>query len=170
MSVDGFKVSVLCILYAVPRPSRPRPVGNFCATPHPVMRESSDKLMFGRELRRKLPERVVSQEGKCYDPVRERDEGKKRQMKAYADECRHALQSSIKIGDRLLLKQNRGGKLTPAYDPQPYTVVGVKGRMITVKRGKETKSCNFSHCKVLKYTGKEEYNVLDWDQEQQSMG
>ena len=63
-------------------------------------------------------------------------------MKAYADERRHAQQSSIKIGDHVLLKQNKGGKLTPAYDPRPYTVVGVRGSKITVKRGKETKSYN----------------------------
>ena len=68
--------------------------------------------MFGREIRRKLPERVVSQEGKRDDPIRERDEGKKKQMKTYADERRHAQQSSIKIGDRVLLKQNRGDTLT----------------------------------------------------------
>ena len=130
-----------------------------------VKRESPDKLMFGREIRRKLPERVVSQEEKRHDPIRERDEGKKKQMNVYADERRHAQKSSIKIGDRVLLKQNRGDTLTPAYDPRPYAVVGVKESMITVKRGKEIKSRNSSHCKVLKYAGKEEYDVLDWDHE-----
>ena len=143
----------------------PTSVGSYRATPHPVTRESPHKLMFGREIRRKLPERVISQEEKRHDPIRERDEGKKKQMKAYADERRHAQESSIKIGDRVLLKQNRGDTLTPAYDPRPYAVVGVKGSMITVKRGKEIKSRNSSHCKVLKYAGKEEYDVLDWDQE-----
>ena len=41
-----------------------RTVGSYSATPHPVTRESPNKLMFGREIRRKLPERVVSQEEK----------------------------------------------------------------------------------------------------------
>ena len=142
-----------------------RTVGNYRATPHPVTRESPDKLMFLREIRRKLPERVVPQEEQRHDPIRERDEQKKKQMKAYADGRRHAQQRSIKIGDRVLLKQNRGDTLTPAYDPRPYAVVGVKGSMITVKRGKEIKSLNSSHRKVLKYAGKEEYDVLDWYQE-----
>ena len=107
-----------------------RTVGSYRATPHPATRETPNKLMFGREIRRKLPEKVVSQEEKRHDPIRERDEGKKRQMKVYADERRHAQESSIKICD----------PLTPAYDPRPYAVVGVKGSMITVKRGKEIKS------------------------------
>ena len=142
-----------------------RTVGNYRSTPHPVTRESPDKLMFGREIRRKLPERVVPQEGKRHDPIRVRDTERKKQMKAYADERRHAQQSLIQIGDRVLLKHNGGNTLTLVYDPQPYAVVGVKGSMTTVKREKEIKSRNSSHCKVLKYAGKEEYDVLDWDQE-----
>ena len=69
-----------------------------------MTKESPEKLLFGREIRRKLPGRIVPQEEKRHDPIREKDEGKKRQMKAYADERRHAQQSLIKIGDRLLLK------------------------------------------------------------------
>ena len=132
-----------------------------------MTRESPHKLMFGREIRRKLPERVVPQEGKCHHPIHVRDEERKKQMKAYADERRHAQQSLIQIGDHVLLKENGGNTLTPAYDPRPYAVVGVKGSMITVKTGKEIKSRNSSHCKLLKYAGKEEYDVLDWDQERQ---
>lgn len=57
--------------------------------------------------------------------------------------------------------------LTPAYDPRPYAVIGIKGSMITVKRGKEIKSHNSSHYKVLKYAGQEDYDVWDWKQERQ---
>lgn len=53
-------------------------------------------------------------------------------MKAYADGRRHAQENSIKIGERVLLKQNRSDTLSSAYDPRPYAVVGVKGSMITV--------------------------------------
>ena len=81
-----------------------RTVGNYRATPHPVRRESPYKLMFCREIRRKLPGRVVPQAEKGHDPIHGKHEGKKTQMKAYADERRHAKQSLIKIGDRVLLK------------------------------------------------------------------
>ena len=39
-----------------------RTVGSYRATPHPATKESPDMLMFGRELRRKLPEGSYPQE------------------------------------------------------------------------------------------------------------
>ena len=49
-----------------------RTVGNYCATPNPATKESPNMLMFGRELRRKLPERIVSAGEIPYDPIRQR--------------------------------------------------------------------------------------------------
>ena len=34
-------------------------IDNYRATPHPVTKQTPDHLTFGRELRRKLPERIV---------------------------------------------------------------------------------------------------------------
>ena len=38
-----------------------------------------------------------------------------------------------------------------------------------MKRGKEIKSRNSSQCKVFKYARREDYDVLDWDQDRQPM-
>ena len=46
-------------------------VGNYRGTPHPVTKESPDKLMFGREIRRKLPCNVNPSREQAYDPTRE---------------------------------------------------------------------------------------------------
>ena len=43
-------------------------------------------------------------------------------MKEYADKRRNARESLIFIRDTVLLRQNRGETLTPAYDPSPYSV------------------------------------------------
>ena len=74
------------------------------------------KLMLGREIRRKLPGKIIL-ESERRDPIQERDETRKKQMKAYADERRHTQCSSIRIGDRVLLKQSKYNMSTPAYDP-----------------------------------------------------
>lgn len=45
--------------------------------------------MFGRD-KEKLPAKIIPQEEKkCRDAIHERDEAKKKPMKAYADERRH---------------------------------------------------------------------------------
>ena len=48
-------------------------VGNFRAASHPATRDSPDKLMFCREIKRKLPEKVIPPGKKGQDPIRERD-------------------------------------------------------------------------------------------------
>ena len=94
-----------------------RTVGSYRATPHPATKESPDMLMFGRELRRKLPERIVPAGEIPYDPIRQRDAAKKKQMKEYADKRRNARESLIVVGDQVLLKQSKADVLTPAFDP-----------------------------------------------------
>ena len=48
----------------------------------------------------------------------------------------NARESVIVIGDQVLLKQSKVAVLTPAFDPRPFSVIGVKGCMITVKSEK----------------------------------
>ena len=134
---------------------------NYRAMPQPATKESPDMLIFGRELRRKLPERIVPA-GEI--PIRQRDVAKKKQMKEYADKRRNAWESLIVVGDQVLLKQSKADVLTPAFDPRPFSVIGVKGSMITVKRGREIKSRNSSHCKLLKHAREDEYVAVDLDQ------
>ena len=119
-------------------------------------------LMFGRELRRKLPERIVPAGEIPFDPVR--GVAKKKQMKEYADKRRNARESLIVVGDQILLKQSKADVLTQAFDPGPFSVIGVKRSMITVKRGRKIKSRNSSHCKLLKHTKEDEYAAVDLDQ------
>ncbi|CAH3156096.1 unnamed protein product, partial [Porites lobata] len=86
------------------------------------------------ELRRKLPERIIPVGEIPYDPIRQRDAAKKKQMKEYADKRPNARESLVVVGDQVLLKQSKAEVLTPAFDPRPFSVIGVKGSMITVKR------------------------------------
>lgn len=54
--------------------------------------------------------------------------------KAYADRRRRTQPSSLAVGDTVLVRQRKRNKLTPYYDPTPYTVITVKGAMITARR------------------------------------
>ena len=86
-------------------------------------------------------------------------------MKEYADKRRNARESLIVVGDQVLLKQSKADVLTPTFDPRPFSVIGVKGSTVTVKRGREIKSRNSSHCKLLKHAREDEYVAVDLDQE-----
>ena len=55
-----------------------RTVGSYRATPHPTTKESPDMLMFGRGLRRKLPERILPAGEIPYDPITQRETRLKR--------------------------------------------------------------------------------------------
>ena len=88
--------------------------------------------MFGRELHGKLPKRIVPTKEVSSDKIWQWDKSEK---KEYADK-------RIVIGDTVLLKQNKADMLTPAYDPSPYTVMGLKGIMVVVKRRREIKAQN----------------------------
>ena len=85
-------------------------------------------------------------------------------MKEYPDKRRNAGENLIVVRDQVLLKQSKADVLTPAFDPRPFSVIGVKGSMITVKRGTEIKSRNSSHCKLLKHAREDEYVAVDLDQ------
>lgn len=122
-----------------------RKVGSYHATPHPATKETPDMLMFGKELQRKLPERIVPTGEIPYYSIRQRDAAKKKQMKEYVDKRRNPWESLIVVGDQVLLKQSKADVLTPAFDPRPFSVIGMKGSMVTVKRGREIISRNSSH-------------------------
>ena len=128
-------------------------VRSYKAAPHPATGYSPNMSMFGRELRGKLPSILESGNSgseNMGDDVRERDLSKKRQWKAYADDRRKVSSSQIKMGDKVLIRKKRENMFTPYYDPFLFTVIGIKGSMITAAREGEIKCRNSSHFKRLR--------------------
>ncbi|KAK3735539.1 hypothetical protein QZH41_016119 [Actinostola sp. cb2023] len=60
------------------------------------------------------------------------DKERKQHMKEYADKKRGL--TTIQEGDQVLLKLERDNKLTPAFDPDPYTVIERKGASVVLQR------------------------------------
>ncbi len=54
------------------------------------------------------------------------------------------------MGDSVLIRERKTGKLMTPFNPKPYKVIKTKGTMITVQRGKHTATRNISHLKPLK--------------------
>ena len=100
------------------------------------------------------------------DDVREHDRKQKNKAKISADNKKYVKIQDVKLGDKVLLKITKKNKLTPNYDPLPYTVVGKNGSMVTARRNYPLHSVtrNVSHFKKLKYdTEFDEYSDADFD-------
>ena len=102
------------------------------STPQSTTGASPSFLMFGREMKTKLPELIRDPEFP-YEEVRDNDWQKKLQGKVQADTDRNARESNIQIGDTVLLKANKINKPTPNFDSIPQTVVEKDGRTVTVE-------------------------------------
>ena len=130
-------------------------------TPHSTTGVPPAELLFNRTIRGKLPvlkKRVVRRHGEA----KEMDEKRQSYNKRYSDKRRHAKKSSIRIGDSVLIRQEKRNKLTANFNSQPYTVISRKKSEITAtnKHG-HTVTRNVSHCKLIPRTASESGSESD---------
>ena len=103
------------------------------STPQATTGATPALLMFGRELRTKLPE-LRGEKTLLDENTRDLDWKNKLQHKSYADDKRGATSSPIFPGDKVLLKNTKtSGKLAPNFESVPYTVVTEEGSEVMVE-------------------------------------
>ena len=68
-------------------------------------------------------------------------------QKEYADKKRHAKESTIQVGDTVLVRQYKQNKLTTTFNKVPYIVVSRKGTKVTAENSKHKITRNVSHFK-----------------------
>ena len=103
------------------------------ATPHSSTGMTPASLMFGREVRTKLPE-LRRDKAAGDEAIRDRDWNRKQSSKAQQDQKRGAMPNTICPGDRVLLKDTKStGKLAPNFEKEPYTVTRKEGAEVTVQ-------------------------------------
>lgn len=122
------------------------------ATPHTSTGYPPFQLLFNREPITKLPQvykqNIINKQ--MDENARQNDESAKCTMKQQFDERNHAKPCNIEIGNSVLRKTDRReNKLTPAYEPNPYTVINRKGSMITVTNGDKLVTRNSSKFKKV---------------------
>ena len=146
---------------------------NYRMTPHASTKSAPAKLMLAYTMRFKFPQTKYERDG--HDMIKQNDREAKLKMKRYADASHRSKPSNLQLDDRVLLRNTRENKLTPAFDPQPYTVVGRKGSMISAKRGERVITRNtsfFKHVPLIRETNPEsdrdDDDVTEVDDAQQS--
>ena len=84
-------------------------------------------LMFGREMRTKLPELSREPVGLNRQGVHERDWSSQLKGKAYAEEMRGTFSKSIELGDEVLLRAEKSNKLLSNFCPRLFEVIRKTG-------------------------------------------
>ena len=103
------------------------------STPQVTTGQSPAKLMFGRELKTKLPE-MRCERSIVNEEVRDRDWQKKLSEKQYADAHRGAKPAQVKSGDEVLIRnENKNNKLAPNFELEPAVVKRKEGNEIVVE-------------------------------------
>ena len=102
-------------------------------TPHSSTGSTPVFLMFGRELKTKLPEPCPNK-SVLNESTGDREWNQKFAGKMYGDKQRHAVDNPITPGDKFLLKNTRlSGKLAANFEPNLYTVQTKEGQELTLK-------------------------------------
>jgi len=118
------------------------------STPHSSTKMSPAHVMFGREVRTKLPELNVKSEESVVKDAMTNDRNRKSDEKVYADSTRHVGSNDFKVGDKVFVKQSRQHKLMSRFGTQIYTVHKVMGNACVVMgKGGETIMRNFCYLK-----------------------
>ena len=120
-------------------------------TPHSTTKVPPSELLFNRTVREALPTL------KPRTIVNRHKEAKDNEQKTYADLHRNAKESSIKVGDTVLVQQEKKQKLMPKFNTTPYKVIARKG---TTAENKERHRItrNVSHFKQIPAVDEMDYS------------
>ena len=122
---------------------------NYRATPHSTTGKSPAELLFNRKIHTKLPELVFDNDTEIHQELQEKDRNAKSKMKEYSDSKSRATTSEIKVGDTVLVRQQKENKLSTKFNSKPYTVTARKGARVTVCRNGHFITRNVSFFKKI---------------------
>ena len=141
------------------------------STPHSSTGVTPFTLLFGRQMKTKLPALDVEPDPTVYEKARENDAQSKVKNKSYADEKRAAKEPDIQVGDSVLMRKEKKGKLDANYSKETHVVVSKQGSEVTCEnqQGKTIRR-NSTFVKVVPTAGVSETdacqpNVPDGSQE-----
>ena len=103
------------------------------ATPHSTTGISPEGLLFGGKVQTKLPQISVTEDTEEIKEVRKRHDREKMRQKHYFDKGHQAYEKVIKVGDQVLVKQNKT-TIEPPQNPNPYTVADVQSNQLVLTR------------------------------------
>ena len=107
---------------------------NYRNTPHPSTGFTPSRLLMGRVIKTKIPALILKPIGREHREAQENNKEAKKKAKKYADKRRRAKDRDVKIGDEILIAQDKTTTKQP-FDPHPYKVTKVSHAQVTAERG-----------------------------------
>lgn len=124
------------------------------STPHSELGKTPSELLFGWNIRDKLPQLKDSYRSPVLEEIADIDKYKKEKGKIYSDKKRKAIPSSITAGDTVLLKSHKTNKLSPNFGGEEFYVIKKNGSELQVKSKVDGRllTRNSSHTKKIEKT------------------
>lgn len=122
------------------------------STPHSTTQKTPAQMLFGRNIRDKVP--GIHQPMEIDEETADRDREKKEKEKQYADARRNAKEISIEKGDEVLVKRMlKTNKLSSNFEPEVYKVINRVGGDVDIvsEAGKEFRR-HVSHLQKINST------------------
>ena len=118
-------------------------------TPHSTTGTSPAMLLMNRTLRDKIPN-IDCHENKIFEEVQNIDKNKKEKYKEYYDKRNKVKASEYVVGDTVIMKSKKKGKLLSKFEIIPCKITKVCGSQITVTRNGKEITRNSSEFKRIK--------------------
>ena len=120
---------------------------HYRATPHTITGKSPAEALYNRPYNTRLPtyRKLADTDD---SNMRKTDTENKKKQKMYKDSKANVKPHNMKIGDRVLIR-NQGHARLP-YDPDPYTVIRVRGHQITAERKGQQRTRDAKKFKQMK--------------------
>jgi len=119
-------------------------------TLHSTTKVSPAELLFNRVVKGTFPLLTKNNVVDRHKEARENELSSQRYNKQYADRRRRTKPSDLRVGDYVIVKQNRRNKLTSTFSETPYTVTERNNSKVTARNKQgHTVTRNVSHFKRI---------------------
>ena len=126
----------------------------FRATPHSGTGKIPVEILFGRKYNN-----IKTENQQDIEEARIRETSQKAKQKLHKDSKPYVREHTINVGDTVLLKQKKS-KRNPPYDPDPYTVIEIRGHQITAVRDQTLKTRDSQRWKKVTITPNVDYQQM----------
>ena len=132
-------------------------------TPHSTTKVPPSELLFNRTVRGALPTLKPRTIVNRHKEAKDNEQKRCIYNKTYADLHRNAKESSIKVGDTVLVQQEKKQKLMPKFNTTPYKVIARKGTTVVAENKERHRiTRNVSHFKQIP-----DVNEMDYSSEEE---